>query len=118
MNKEITCINCPVGCRITATYEAESHTMKVLGNECKRGYEYAIQEITQPKRMVTAVVLVKGRGEPLSIKTSIPIPKECIQSIMKELSLLEVCPPIHQEEVLICNICETGADIVATKELL
>ncbi|MCR5592147.1 MAG: DUF1667 domain-containing protein [Saccharofermentans sp.] len=118
MNKEIICINCPVGCRITVTDETETHTMKVSGNECKRGHEYAIQEITQPKRMITAVVLVKGGDEPLSVKTSIPIPKECIQHIMKEISLLEVRPPIRQGEVLISNICETGADIVATKELL
>ena len=34
--KLITCINCPMGCRMTVTME-NGEVVKVSGNTCKRG---------------------------------------------------------------------------------
>ena len=49
----ITCINCPVGCRMEVTHEGET-VLSVKGNTCKRGDAYARQECVAPLRMVTA----------------------------------------------------------------
>jgi CxxC motif-containing protein len=36
MNKEIICINCPMGCSLEVTYDADN-IISVKGNECPRG---------------------------------------------------------------------------------
>ena len=56
---EITCINCPVGCRLSVTLE-NGQVTSVTGNTCKRGEIYARQECVDPQRMVTAVIPVAG----------------------------------------------------------
>ena len=40
---EMTCIRCPMGCRLTVTQDGDSFT--VSGNTCRRGEEYGIQEM-------------------------------------------------------------------------
>ena len=40
----ITCINCPVGCRMEVTHEGEE-VLSVKGNTCKRGDAYARQPV-------------------------------------------------------------------------
>ena len=64
----ITCISCPVGCRMTVTLD-NGVFVSVTGNTCKRGEVYAKQECVAPQRMVTAVIPVKGSKTPLSVKT-------------------------------------------------
>ena len=71
----ITCINCPVGCRMEVTLE-DGAVISVKGNTCKRGDTYAHQECVQPLRMITAVAPVEGSIMPVSCKTRTPIPKE------------------------------------------
>ena len=39
---EVTCINCPVGCRMKVTMEGGT-VVSVTGNQCKRGATYARQ---------------------------------------------------------------------------
>ena len=45
----LTCIVCPVGCRLTVEME-DGKVLKVSGNECKRGEEYARKECVNPVR--------------------------------------------------------------------
>ena len=75
MEQQITCINCPVGCRLQVVVE-NGEVKSVTGNSCNRGITYAKQECVAPQRMVTAVVPVAGRKCPVSVKTRTPIPKE------------------------------------------
>ena len=64
---EITCINCPVGCRLSVTLE-NGQVTSVTGNTCTRGEIYARQECVDPQRMVTAVIPVAGSAMPLSVQ--------------------------------------------------
>lgn len=113
---ELTCINCPVGCRIKVTLENGAVT-QVSGNLCKRGDAYARQECVAPLRTVTAVIPVEGSDIPLSVKTRTPIPKEQILACMKALSKLRLQIPITAGQVVLENVCTTGVDVVATKSL-
>lgn len=114
---EITCINCPVGCRLTV--ELENGTVKsVTGNTCKRGEIYARQECVEPLRMVTAVVPVKGSAMPLSVKTRTPIPKKLIFPCMKALHGLELQAPVAAGDVVLPDVCASGVDVIATKDIL
>ena len=53
----------------------------------------------------------------LPIKTSTEIPKNMIFDIMRELNKLEVSSPIKVGDVVLKNILNTGADIIATRDM-
>ena len=110
----ITCINCPVGCRMEVTHEG-GEVLSVKGNTCKRGDAYARQECVSPMRMVTAVAPVKGREMPVSLKTRTPNPKRLIAECMRAVEDHAFEAPIAAGDVLIENVCGTGVDVIATK---
>ena len=113
----ITCINCPVGCRMEVQHEGEN-VISVKGNTCKRGENYARQECVAPQRMVTAVAPVKNREIPVSLKTRTPIPKKLIDDCMRAVMASPFEAPIAAGDVLIPNVCGTGVDVIATKSVL
>lgn len=114
MERQITCINCPVGCRLQVTIE-EGQVTKVEGQGCKRGETYAHQECIAPARMVTAAVPVADRTVPVSVKTRTPIPKELIFDCMQQLSRLVLTAPVRMGDVVLPDVCGTGVDVIATK---
>ena len=90
----------------------------VTGNTCKRGADYGAKEVTHPTRIVTSTVCVKNGTIPMvSVKTAQDIPKEKIFDVMKELNRVVVKAPVHREDVIVSDICGTGVDLVATKDL-
>lgn len=113
---EITCINCPVGCRLAVELE-EGKVVSVTGNTCPRGVAYAKQECVDPLRMVTAVVPVEGSAAPLSVKTRTPIPKKEIKNCMKALAQTKLIAPIAAGAVVLADVCGTGVDVIATKSV-
>jgi Uncharacterized protein with conserved CXXC pairs len=115
--RHFTCINCPMGCSLEV--REENGELKVSGNTCKRGVDYAKSEVTDPKRTVTSSVFVKGGAHPtVSVKTSSDIPKRLIRDCIRELSGLKVEAPINIGDVIVKNILGTGVDIVATRNVL
>ncbi len=116
MKQTITCINCPIGCRMTVETEGDQ-VISVEGASCKRGKDYAKQEAIAPKRMVTAVVNVPGKSLPLSVKTSCPIPKDKIFDCMKAIECCNLQVPIKMGDVICENVCGTGADVVSTRDI-
>lgn len=114
--KEFICIRCPLGCLLTVAVEGGEVT-DVAGNTCARGKRYAAQEATHPMRTVTALVDVEGSAMPLSCKTARPIPKEQIFDCLATLRGLELHRPIAIGDVVYANVCGTGIDVVATKDI-
>ncbi|MBR6028283.1 MAG: DUF1667 domain-containing protein [Clostridia bacterium] len=110
----ITCINCPMGCRVTVRLEG-SEIVDVSGYTCKRGDTYARQECVEPLRMVTAVIPVEGSVCPLSVKTASPIPKAKIAEAMRALGDLRLTAPITAGTAVLKNVCGTGVDVIATR---
>ena len=116
-NEIITCINCPMGCRMEVTLE-DGAVVSVKGNTFKRGDLYAHQECTQPLRMITAVAPVAGSVAPVSLKTRTPIPKAKIDECMRAIDELQLKAPLKAGDVLIANVVGTGVDVIATKSVL
>ena len=112
---ESTCIGCPVGCRITVAKNEAGYV--ISGQGCKRGETYAISEAVSPQRMLTGVVGVKGRNRPLPVKTAIPVPKEKIWEVMKEIQSVRVTPPVKTGRVVKADLAGTGVALVATKSV-
>lgn len=116
--KELICIGCPLGCPITVTMNGEE-IVDVKGNTCKRGDVYARKEVTNPTRIVTSTVKVKGGSIPMvSVKTKNDIPKSKIFDCVKALKGVEVEAPVHIGDVIVANVADTGVDIIATKDVL
>ena len=115
--KELTCINCPMGCRLTVTMSGVE-VINVEGNNCKRGDVYARTEVVSPVRIVTTTIKVKGGSiDRVSCKTKTPVPKDKIFDIMAEISLASCSAPVMIGDVLIKDCAGTGVPIVATKNV-
>lgn len=115
MIKNIVCVACPMGCPITVELSDKKEVVTVTGNTCPRGKAYAITECTAPTRMLTSTAkVIGGRTAMVPVKTSVPIPKEMMFDIMKEINRIEVSSPVQIGQVLIENVLGTGADIIAT----
>ena len=114
--RELICINCPLGCHLSVD-EKDLSNVKVTGNTCPRGVTYAVSEVTAPKRMVTSSVPVVGSVVTrVSVKTSAPIPKNKIFECLQQIKSIRATAPVKIGDVLLANVCDSGADIVATRE--
>ena len=114
---ELTCIRCPMGCRMPATVE-NGAVVSVTGNTCRRGKEYATTEAVAPVRTVTSTVSARGGVRPVvAVKTVPEVPKAKIFDVMAAIRRIRVSAPVRIGDVLLRNAAGTGADIVATAEL-
>lgn len=113
----LTCIICPKGCSLRVRLEAGRVTL-VEGNHCKRGAQYAEKEVTNPTRIVTTIIPVRGgREKMLSVKTRTDIPKAKVQACMRALKNVTAEAPVQIGNVILADVAETGVDIIATKEI-
>lgn len=110
--KELICITCPRGCRLMV-----DENLNVTGNNCPRGVTYAKTELTHPVRMVTSTIVLNNSIERLPVKTKHPIPKELIFKVMEEIRKTTAKAPIHIGDVIISNVCNTGVDVIAAKDI-
>ena len=114
--KELTCINCPLGCALTVTIDGDEIT--VTGNTCPRGEAYGKKEVTDPTRIVTSTVaVVNGVLRRVPVKTSSDIPKGSIYDICAEIKKAQVTAPVAIGDVIIKNVAGTGADVIATRNV-
>lgn len=117
MEANITCIICPIGCEMTILHK-EGIIANIEGYQCKKGIEYVKEELFDPKRTLTTTMMIKDGELPLvSVKTSIPIPRDMLFDVMDCISQIEVEAPVNIGDALIENVLDLDADIVATKKV-
>lgn len=137
--RELTCIVCPIGCSLSVT-EKDTGELAVTGNRCPRGAAYAVEEITAPKRVVTATCRLgpvgacsesdpkdpiyqkirrHGLCDPrrLPVKTSAPCPKANIDELLDAIYQTQVTAPVKRGDVIIKNWKNLGLDVIATRAL-
>ena len=107
---KLTCIMCPVGCSLEVENVGEK--IVVTGNGCIRGERYGISEVTNPTRIITA--LVKAKSGICSVKSTNLIPKDKIFDVLHEIEKLAP-EKVELGEILIKNVLNLGADIVVTR---
>lgn len=113
--QELTCIGCPLGCAVTVESD-ENGISRISGNTCRRGAEYAENEVTHPKRMLTTTVRVSGGADPvISVKTREAIPKELISACAEYLKNVTVPAPLAIGDCVVKDILGSGVDVIATK---
>ena len=111
--RQLTCIVCPRGCSLVAELSDKGEVISVSGNLCPRGKKYALDECTNPMRVVTSTVRCED-GAVVSCKTNTSIPKSLVFDAMKIINAARAKNDVKIGDVIVENILGTGADVVAT----
>ena len=115
--KELTCIVCPNGCRLEV--EEKDGEWVVSGNQCKRGEQFAIEEMTHPMRTICSTVRTVFPEAPvLPVRVSVEIPKERIFDVMQEINKVMVREICGTGDPVIKNVLGLGADVIVTSGIL
>ncbi|MEG0305140.1 MAG: DUF1667 domain-containing protein [Oscillospiraceae bacterium] len=113
--KNIVCIVCPNGCRLTANDDGTN----VQGQGCKRGEAFALQELTRPMRSLTTTVKTAFENAPvLPVRTDGEMPKGMLPKAIKELSQIVVSTPLVCGDIVVENLLGTGCNVIATSSIL
>ena len=109
----MTCIICPKGCVITSDHEGN-----LSGYGCRRGLEFAIQELRNPSAVLTTTVAIEGTLWPrLPCKTTGSVPRNRLMEAAVILSGIVVKAPVSMGEVLYRNLLGLGVDVAATRTM-
>lgn len=117
--RNLTCINCPMGCSLTVSME-NGEVLSVTGNTCPRGEAYARKEVTNPTRIVTSSVYVDGAkngARTVSVKTKTDIPKGKIFEVTEAIRLFRATAPVKIGDVLMEDVAGTGVQLIATRNV-
>lgn len=118
---EFVCLQCPQACVIEVELDEKEEIVSFRGEQCKRGREFAEEEIREPARILTTTVSISSADKEhplLPIKSASSIPKRVVKEAMVELVDVKVSVPVQIGGVVIENISGTGVDMVATAERL
>jgi CxxC motif-containing protein len=115
--KTILCIVCPNGCRLGV--EENNEGLVVSGNQCKRGIDFAMAEITNPTRTLTTTVRTSFPGVPvLPVRTDGEIPKGKIRELMNYINGIIINRPMGIGEAVAEDILGLGVNVIATSNIL
>jgi CxxC motif-containing protein len=116
MEGHITCVICPVGCKIAVRKEGIEYIIE--GNRCKRGEEYARNELVMPRRILTTSVKVANGHLPLvSVKTSRPVDKAIIREKMNDIKKLVMEAPVYIGDIVLEDFDGEGTPLLATRSV-
>lgn len=115
MTRELTCIECPTGCAMTVAVE-DGRAVRVEGNGCRRGRDYAVAEVEHPERLLTTTVPARGLSvRMVPVRTNRPIPRDTRADAMREIRKARVSRPVKVGDVVLYNLLGLGVDVVATR---
>jgi CxxC motif-containing protein len=112
--KELTCIVCPRGCRLSVNEE----NFSISGNACPRGAEYGRAETQNPVRTLTTTVPVEGGVlHRCPVKTAAPIPKKFLFDAMAALADIKLRAPVALGQTVLPGVFGTDVPVVSSREI-
>jgi len=119
VEEHIICIGCPLGCRTTLRIDRRGDVVKMTGYKCKEGRQYVLEEYRNPVRILTATIRTEKSLRPLlPVRTNRPILKSRLKESTLSLVRVKAKPPVKIGQVVLPNLLNTGADVIATDDLL
>lgn len=114
MIRRMVCIVCPRGCQLQVEILEDDYA--VSGNQCNRGIPYAVQEISDPVRILTTTIKTDNPEKPrIPVKLSKEIPLRQFPdylNLINNFCLKRSCIP---GDILCSSIlADGGADLIAT----
>lgn len=99
--------------------EGDGKDIKVTGNKCKRGLQFAVSEQTCPMRTICSTVKTSFKNAPvLPVRVSSDIPKDKIFEVMKKINSVTVRKKLGRGDVVIPDVLGLGVDVIATSDIL
>jgi len=116
MVKNMICIECPKSCALLVDID-NGTVVKVQGAKCPKGAAYAVLEVQDPMRTLTATVASEGLSLKLvPVRTNKPIPKRLISKAMEEIKKTKIKAPVRVGDVIIKDLLGLGVKIVVTRD--
>ena len=112
--KNLTCVECPMGCSLKVTVE-DGKAISVEGNNCPRGKAYGENEVVCPRRVLTTS-LKTDNGKMVAVKTAKPIKKSQLFEVMNKINSFVVKTPVKIGDVIMENVSE-DIDLLATSNV-
>ena len=115
--KQLICIECPRGCRMTVT-QPEAGTLEITGNACLRGDAYARGEILDPRRTVTTTVATVFPDFPrLSVQTDKKIPLAAVFNLMEHANQVILNRRVTPGDVVVNGLLDGSCSLIATDDM-
>lgn len=116
MTKKMICIECPKSCELSVDIEIGGTVTRVQGAKCPKGAAYAVLEVQDPVRILTATVIAEGLSLKLiPVRTNKPIPKKYLLKVMEEVKKIRVKSPVKVGDVIAGDLLGLGVKVVVTR---
>ena len=113
---KVLCIVCPEGCEMEVTDVNGELTFPK--GVCRRGQDYAHQEIVNPCRVLTTTVRLNGGDvNMLPVRTSDPIPKQLLTEAMQQIASITTTAPVNIGDMICDDIAGTGIALHACRTI-
>ncbi|GAK55555.1 protein of hypothetical function DUF1667 [Candidatus Vecturithrix granuli] len=113
----LLCIVCPEGCEMDI--DEQDGNLVFPKGICRRGQEYARQEIYNPCRVLTTTVPIRGGEIPmLPVRSSQAIPMAKLIEAMQQIANIEGNAPVKTGDVICQDIAHTGITLIACRTIL
>lgn len=118
MTKNLICIECPRSCALALDIE-NCRVVKVSGEKCPKGKDYAVSEVENPRRILTSTVGSRGLNlKMVPVRTDKPIPKDRILEAATQVRKMRLDRPVKAGEVIAENFLGFGVNLIATRDCL
>lgn len=118
MIKNLTCIECPKGCSLRIDIE-NCRVVKVEGEKCPKGKDYAVSEVENPRRILTSTVSARGLNlKMVPVRTDKPIPKDRILEAAAEVRKMKLERAVKAGDVVVNDFLGLGVNLLATRDCL
>ena len=139
--KTITCIACPMGCRVTVSVSVsvtepvtgtssaaperdtddtnnDTDNFSVTGNRCSKGRDYAVKEYTAPERVLTTTMASIFPDMPVvSVKTDRPVPLGDLFAYMETVKGMALLKRLKPGDRAAKNLLGKGVDLIVTGDM-
>jgi CxxC motif-containing protein len=120
MNDRMVCVLCPAGCELEV--EAEGGKVRVSGQQCEKGVDFAVRESLYPTRNLATAVPARssppgGPDRMVPVRLTAAIPRETMARVLAEIAKLRPELPVRRGQVLIPDVLGTGADVIVTRTI-
>ena len=119
MTRKMICIECPKSCELLVDIEMSGTVTKVQGAKCPKGAAYAVLEVQDPMRILTATVVADRLSlKFVPVRTNKPIPKKDLLRAMEEVRKMRVNTTLRAGDLITDNFLDLGVKLLATREAI
>ncbi|MBD3352558.1 MAG: DUF1667 domain-containing protein [Candidatus Lokiarchaeota archaeon] len=116
-SKDFVCVICPNSCRLHVEV-GPTGEVDVQGYQCKRGFEYGIQEFLQPIRMlITTMKIENGVLPVIPVRSNKEVPRERIFDAIEVVNQTVAQAPVKMGDILVDNLLDLGIHVIASRDM-